>query len=134
MITIWVPANAEPGGSKRHIGNGRVIDANKNAASWKDTVRLFASIAYKGPLLDGPLKVSCKFIRLRPKSHFTKTGALRKGAPEYPTTKPDATKLWRSTEDALTGIVWTDDARIVLQTQSKIFGTKPGALITIQGL
>jgi Holliday junction resolvase RusA-like endonuclease len=52
----------------------------------------------------------------------------------YPTNPPDATKLLRSTEDALTGIVWKDDKLIVDQLVSKNYqrpGIYPGAKITV---
>ncbi len=36
--------------------------------------------------------------------------------------KPDATKLVRALEDALTRIVWKDDAQVVTQVVHKRFG------------
>ena len=70
----------------------------------------------------------------RPKGHY-RTGKnaliLRKNAPEHPTTKPDATKLLRSTEDALTGILWKDDAQIWCQNVTKTYGECPGAQIQV---
>lgn len=50
------------------------------------------------------------------------------------TVKPDATKLWRSTEDALTGIAWRDDAQISVQVVEKRYGSQSGALIQISSL
>jgi Holliday junction resolvase RusA-like endonuclease len=47
---------------------------------------------------------------------------------------PDLTKLMRSTEDALTGILWVDDARITDQHARKRYcepGQAPGAQISI---
>lgn len=137
MITFFVPGKPEPGGSKRgFVVKGRAIltDANKNVAGWKQDVKAFAAQTYKGDLLDGALEVQMIFFLERPKSHY-RTGKnshlLRDDAPKYPTSKPDATKLCRSTEDALTGVVWTDDARIVNQLNAKRFG-KPGVKITIK--
>jgi hypothetical protein len=38
----------------------------------------------------------------------------------------------RSTEDALTSIIWKDDSRIADQHVKKIFGDRPGAYITVR--
>ena len=44
-----------------------------------------------------------------------------------------ATKLIRAVEDALTGIVWRDDAQVAVQKVAKVYGDEPqGAVITIE--
>jgi Holliday junction resolvase RusA-like endonuclease len=67
-------------------------------------------------LLDGPLACSMVFTLPRPKGHW-RTGRnahlLRDAAPPRPAGVPDLSKLVRATEDALTGVLWTDDARVV---------------------
>jgi Holliday junction resolvase RusA-like endonuclease len=75
------------------------------------------------------------FLMPRPKGHF-RTGKrahiLREAAPLYHTSKPDATKLLRATEDALTGILWHDDAQIAMQIVKKRYtSSNPGAEIKI---
>ena len=54
-------------------------------------------------------------------------------APAWPTVKPDATKLWRSTEDGLTGVLWRDDARIVCQLVRKVYAEdgRTGAAVKV---
>lgn len=134
-ITFFVPGKAQPGGSKRFYGKGRVVDDNPKAANWKNLVALVARQETDGTLLHGPLSVTCIFHIVRPKNHY-RTGKnahiLRDDAPPYPITKPDATKLWRSTEDALTGVIWNDDAQVVEQIISKIYSPTPGAHIAIE--
>ena len=52
----------------------------------------------------------------------------------YPITKPDATKMLRAVEDAMTGIAWLDDAQIVRQVVTKRYAEcdqKPGANVTV---
>jgi Holliday junction resolvase RusA-like endonuclease len=136
-IRFFVPGKAEPGGSKRAFvigGRAIITDANKNAKSWKDRVASVAGDIYSGPLLAIPLSVEMVFIITRPKGHY-RTGKnahlLRDNAPQYPTSKPDALKLARSTEDALTGILWKDDSLTVDLTTRKRFGDKPGAWVTV---
>ena len=142
-LEFFVPGVPQPGGSKRGFNNpktGRVIitDANPKAASWKDTV---SSYALKVPMnreefSRGPIQVVCTFVMPRPRSHYgtgKNAGKLKPNAPFYHTSKPDSTKLFRSTEDALTGVIWKDDAQVMSMLR-KIYGEMPGAYITIYPL
>lgn len=77
-----------------------------------------AATDFKMPGPDVPLAIVCTFYVPRGKGHYG-TGAnadkLKDSAPAYPATKPDTTKLWRGFEDALTGVLWHDDSRVVAQ-------------------
>lgn len=138
MIRFFVPGRAAPGGSKTaFVRNGRAIlrDAGKNNAEWKATVARAGAEAYAGPLLASALEVEMTFYRLRPASHFgtgKKAAVLKPSAPLFPTSKPDALKLARAAEDALTGVIWRDDASTVDLTTRKRWGPRPGVEITIR--
>ena len=84
--------------------------------AWRDVVGYTARAAYRGDLLDGALLASFVFHRPRPKGHYG-TGrnerVVKDSAPAYPTGTPDGLKLARAVEDALTGVIVTDDARFV---------------------
>lgn len=119
-ITITVRGLPAPQGSKRHVGNGVMVESSKRVAPWRTDVK-HAALAVTDTipdwqLLDGPLAVKMTFTFPRPKGHW-RTGRnaqlLRDQAPARPAGIPDLSKLARSTEDALTGVVWVDDARIV---------------------
>lgn len=71
-----------------------------------------------------------EFFLPRPKGHFGVHG-VKRSAPKYPTVRPDATKLMRPLEDALTGIVWKDDSRIVEQVVRKSYGDPPRAEVKV---
>ena len=141
-VSFFVPGLPAPGGSKKafynkHLGRAIIVDDCKRNASWKNTVKVFAVQAFDGAPLSGPLELTIEFRMPRPKGHY-RTGRnanmLRDSAPAYPTTKPDATKLIRSTEDALTGILWGDDAQVVVQHGSKVYAQTPGAMIVVSPL
>ncbi len=142
QIDFFVPGKPEPGGSKtafynRKIGRALMVDANKNVGAWKQTVKVFAMKAYAGVPFIGPLNVECTFHVQRPAGHYgtgKNADSVKPSAPTYPVVKPDATKLWRSTEDALTGILWRDDAQIVDQLICKRYGDNPGAYIIVRTL
>jgi len=140
-IAFFVPGIPRGGGSKRGFVNsktGRVIitDASKHAKDWKTSVAQVAESAFTGALWHGPIILRVTFLFPRPKRHFgtgKKATILRQDAPEFHTSKPDNTKLTRSTEDALTGVVWKDDAQVCQQFVEKRYTLgAAGARITIE--
>lgn len=78
-----------------------------------------AETGFTIPDKDRPVLVVCTFYRQRARTVHYGSGRnakeLKDGAPAYPISAPDTTKLWRGFEDALTGHVWHDDARVVCQ-------------------
>lgn len=104
--------------------------------SWAVDVADCAYRAMRGaPMFNGvPLFVNLTFRVVRPTGHAAKKGGLRPSAPAYPTTKPDIDKVARCTLDAMTGIVFDDDSRIVSLAVHKVYaeeGQPPGASILV---
>lgn len=138
-ITFTVYGQAQPGGSKRAgvaKSTGRIFirDDNPKAHDWKLRVGQVAGELMSGrELFQGPLYLVATFYLPRPKSHFNKSGVSR-SAPKYPITRPDATKLLRPLEDALTGIVWGDDAQVVEQLARKRYGEPARVVVRIGAL
>jgi Holliday junction resolvase RusA-like endonuclease len=119
-----------PAGSKRafrnpHSGRVQVVDASAKTKPWQAQVASEAGERWVDGLLEGPLEVEVTFYRPRPRAHFG-TGKnsmlIRHAAPVHPSTRPDVLKLARAVEDALTGVVWRDDAQIVTEVLRKRFG------------
>lgn len=153
-IEILVLGTGKPAGSKVSIPvkkkdgtyatkpNGapltRVIDASKGAAPWKQEVRKAARDMYSGMLLDDALEVCITFVKVRPKCHYhwsnKRWGELREDAPAYPTGKPDLLKLARAVEDALTGVVYRDDARTCKLVLAKLWGEPACAMIRLHAV
>jgi Holliday junction resolvase RusA-like endonuclease len=71
-----------------------------------------------------PVRVALTFVFERPKS----APASR----TRPTVKPDYDKLARSTTDAMTGILWVDDAQVVDAELHKIYGAPAHVQITVE--
>ena len=141
-ITFRVEGMAPaPQGSKRSLGrnsSGRTIlvESCRRVKPWRQLVTE-AALATGAPLLSGPVLLHCQFIFLRPLGHFRRDGTLKPSAPRWHAVRPDASKLLRSTEDALSQVLIHDDARIVTTSGHKRWcvGTeRPGALITIRPL
>lgn len=125
-VNLTIYGLPQPAGSKiagrSKAGKLFVRDAAKGSTPWKRQVAQAAGEAMNDAgLMDGPLGLEAVFYLPRPAGHFGKRG-LRPSAPAYPTKRPDTTKLLRAVEDALTGVVWRDDAQVVVQTAVKVFG------------
>jgi Holliday junction resolvase RusA-like endonuclease len=124
VIEIRVIGLPAPQGSKRHVGNGMMIESSKNVKPWREAVK-WAALEYKmghgSVMTEGAVEAVMVFTMPRPKS-------AKKGS--RPSKKPDLSKLIRSTEDALTDAgAWEDDARVVTCWARKVFpGEHPDAL------
>lgn len=122
----FVPLDRKTKEPFRRASGGIVVstvDDNPKGKDWKNAIAYTASAACSGPLLNDALSVAMRFYRPRPKSHLGKAGLNKVGKENpRPTTKPDVLKLARCAEDALTGIVWRDDAQIVSETLEKHWG------------
>lgn len=146
-LSFAVHGTPEPAGSKRAfiVNKGKpweraiVTDANKNAAGWKDQVAQEAGLAMRGqPLFRVPLLLQLTFLVRRPKGHYgtgRNAGVLKPGADTWPAKKPDVLKLARGVEDALSGVVYGDDAQIVRELLEKRYTEgAEGVEITVMAL
>lgn len=125
---IQVSVFCEPGsqGSKKHVGNGVMIEMSTKLKPWREAVVWAAREAMNGFVghgLQGPVDVEIIFTLAKPKS-------APKRRVTWPDRYPDVDKLCRSTFDALksAGAI-EDDARVVRLVAEKCFpGTHPLSL------
>ena len=137
FVVLGIPS---PGGSKsafrhRHTNKIVVIDAGgAKTKRWRTAVASAAREAMDGcEFIAAPIGLIVEFRMPRPKNHYLTNGDLRRGAPWVPIVRPDLTKLLRSTEDALTGIVFHDDAAICEQNITRSYASDghTGARISV---
>lgn len=128
MQSILFRVNGQPApqGSKRHVGNGRMIEASKKVGPWREAVKEAVSLLELEPLT-GPLYVEMKFYLQKPKT-------VKRLVPTVP---PDLDKLVRGLFDALTiAGVWEDDALVIeIGTTQKLYADEdnpPGCLVAIK--
>lgn len=147
ILRFEVFGKPAPAGSKRGFPirrkNGQIgvamADDSKRAKPWQAAVSAAAAKAMAGqPLLNGPVSMGLAFIVARPKGHFgtgRNANRVKNGAPRYPMVKPDLGKLERAILDALTGIVYRDDAQVCEFHQlTKVYGEPEGVAITVREL
>lgn len=105
-VSFDVAGIPAPQGSKRHVGGGRMIESSKKVKPWRKAVYETARACLPTDFepLDGPLVAD--FVFTMPK------GTTLPRWRDWHDKVPDLSKLARSTEDALTGVVWADDARV----------------------
>lgn len=94
-----------------------ITSATKGLKAWEAKIANVAMGQANGTLLTGPIFVTLAFHLPRPKS-------LKKGAVPH-TKRPDCDKLIRGATDALIGIVYKDDAQIVMITATKVYVDTP---------
>ena len=133
--TIGDPA---PQGSKRYVGNGRMIESYKRLKPWREQIVADAQALGLPQTITGAVSVSLVFCFIRPKSHFNSKGGMKPSAPPYKVSKPDADKLARAVLDSLTiaGIIKDDSLVTTLSVQKRYcVGTEPpGVLITVMDM
>lgn len=128
-----------PQGSKRHLGNGVIVDqAEKRLKPWRSLIYETALNARPDDWrLDGAYAVYYAFFYKRPASHLRKNGDLKPSAPPYCISRSagDLEKTCRSVSDALTYIAFNDDSQIVQLTATKQYTIEePHVIVTITNL
>lgn len=146
-ISVRVYGTPAAQGSKRHLGNGVMVESSKKVKPWRaDVVNATRGLLDHMPdwtPLTGPVAVHIRFYFSRPKSHYgtgKNADVLKPSAPVWVTSRAagDADKLIRSTQDALvTAGAIADDSLIahLWATKTYVDGARlPGAEIHIEEL
>jgi len=119
-LRFFVAGKPVAQGSKKHVGNGRMVEMGKGLGPWRESIRWAAMQAGRvGPVglvryAEGPMSVNLEFVMPRPTS-------TPKTKPTPPAVKrPDLDKLIRAVLDALSSAgTWKDDSQVVQVLASK---------------
>ena len=122
-LSFFVSGVPAPQGSKRHVGNGRMIEASKKVAPWRAAVfDQTRDLVFEKFTI--PVSVEVTFF-------LTKPSSVKRLLPSVP---PDLDKLERGLFDALTiAGIWQDDALVVECHSAKRYAGQrgSGAMITV---
>ena len=114
-----------PRGWKRAI----ITSANSKMKPWRQEISGTAVAIVEAGAIPAPkeeaVAITLDFFLERPKSIPKRRTAL--------TVKPDLDKLVRASLDALTGILFVDDAQVVYIRTSKAYGSPERLEITLDG-
>lgn len=127
-------------GKKVYTGKVAMQESSKKVKPWRQAVAAIAREHAPRHLLIGPIVADMVFTLPRP-ARFPKNKPWdTRWLHGRPTTTPDLSKLARSTEDALTGILWHDDSHVVAYRRlEKVYVgstdpdalTSPGAVVRV---
>ena len=159
MIEFFVPGKPRPRGSKTAmpiymnrprcakcgmpglaLKDGRIINRYVDSAAgsdkWMKEVAKEAKRHRPQIIWDDAVTIVCIFLHPRPKNQLSsakdKQGQPKDLAPDHKITSPDVLKMGRAIEDALKGIIYTDDARVVSHTSIKSWSLKyEGVLVRL---
>jgi Holliday junction resolvase RusA-like endonuclease len=140
-VTFRVLGKPQPAGSKKGFVNPKtnkvvLVDANAKAKPWKKQVAAEAAKKVDG-LFSGPVEVELHFTVHRPLAHYgtgRNADRLKPSAPAWPIVAPDVDKYSRGCLDAMTSVVYRDDAQVVRKTVTKSYGTPEGVLVIVRPL
>ena len=104
-----------PQGSKKHVGNGIMIETSKRLKSWRKQVNLRAKLIVTD-IIQEPVEIEVTFWFKRPQKHYLPNGMVRQAAPVYITNKNkgDLDKHCRALLDSLTKSAFADDSQVCL--------------------
>jgi len=123
-VSSWsftVKGEPQPKGSARaFVRNGRAIVTSDNPGvrRWEETIR-FVLQDWPHGILTGPVSLVMVFTLVRPASVSPKRRP-------FPTVRPDVDKLARAGLDAMSGVVFSDDAQVIEALVGKVYGEVPG--------
>lgn len=126
QLELTVYGEPAPQGSKRHVGNGVMVESSKKVGPWRKAVKeaAFLLVGDDFEPLTGPLEIEAVFYVSRP-------ATVRRALPTVP---PDLDKLERGLWDAIVqaGLV-EDDSLFVRTLSTKLYADTrpPGASVII---
>lgn len=122
------PYTGKDGRQHVKMVEGRTKQSRLTFDAWRQAVARESSEWVKRnlmtPPIDGAVELTIEFYMARPQSTPKRV--------KYPIRKPDGDKLLRTVLDSMTGIIFTDDARVYKFSVVKLFadGRPPGAEIS----
>lgn len=123
LLDVFIPGHPATQGSKRHVGNGVMVEMDKKLPAWRQAIKLVCGIKYQGEPIDYPVKVTVVFYLPRPKNPRF----------DLPATAVDCDKNERALGDGLeiAGVL-KNDARIVHWDARQEYTTgQPGAHVQV---
>ena len=136
-IEFFVPGapvgKGRPRAARR--GTGVVMFTPEKTAGYEALVAAAASNAMRaeaGPLFTGPLEAVLEMRIPIPASWSKAHKAAALAGTELPTSKPDIDNVAKAVLDACNGVVFRDDAQVVMLVATKAFSDEPGVRVVIR--
>ena len=127
-IVIEVPGPPQPYRERQApVRGGRTHSYRRpQLVRWQEAVAWAAKIAMGGkPPLEGPIRLEVTFYLPMPKRMLKADRALAERDELFHIKRPDRTNFLKAFEDAVTGIVWLDDAQVCRGEAFKRYSPDP---------
>lgn len=124
--------------ARPRVARGRMYDPRGNQIAKERIRQLWRRSGYEPFDADAPLHLAVHCFFPRPRSHYVgrdvERGRLRPDAPRFVTRRPDLDNIIKLVADALQGLAFHDDSRIVWLDASKRWVDPPLAqtLVTLR--
>ncbi len=115
----------------RQNGHVRTYD-DKKSRTYKAHVQKCAARYAPEQLIDSAIELHIDVFHKLQQSGSKQLKADKLAHRVRPTVKPDLDNLAKGIKDALTGMIWRDDAQVVSLTVRKFYAVDPRAEITIR--
>jgi len=135
-VRFFVAGRPAPKGSKRAFvrgGRAVLVESSKQARPWEQQVHWTARDVVENT--DGLDLLPCSPMKIAMHFEMPRVQRLRKCIGVVHDRKPDLDKLARNVMDALTGVLWADDAQVWSLKASKAYvdpGYPPGVRIEVE--
>lgn len=136
-IQFVVPGQPVAKGRPRFARRGKAVIAYTPAktANYENLVSMVAQVAMAGRApTERPLQLDINIGLQVPASWSKKRQALAMDGSIRATKKPDADNILKGIKDGCNGIVWRDDAQVVVITLRKDYAESPGVAIMVKEL
>lgn len=124
IYTFTIPGNPVAKGRPRFAMRGikAVTYTPDKTRIWERAAKIIIKAGMKGkPPLEGPVHVDICFGMPKPKK-------LKR---QYPTVTSDIDNFVKNGFDAMNGIVFVDDAQVVMLVARKVYSDDPGVVINV---
>lgn len=138
MIEITIPGEVQAQGRPRFARRGGFVRTYDPPESkkYKEFVKHHAMPHKPKELLDEALIVSIDVFKKPPQSisKVKRNSVAIENESLRPITKPDVDNYAKGIKDALTGVIWTDDSKVVELVIRKFYSMNPRAEVVIKTL
>lgn len=128
-ITFTVVGIPAPQGSKRHVGNGRMVESSKKIGPWREAVANAVALAVEA---SGDGSQFTEAVEVWATYYVPRPPTVKR---IWPITPPDLDKYERGLWDAITKTgLWKDDSIVVRSHPEKVYADThaPGADVVIR--
>ena len=116
-VSFRIPGKPAPQPRPRKGKHGNFYSNSPKSAEWKDLIRLFSKKYYQKPPWPGPVGMQLDFEMPIPKAVKDQHWVAK---------KPDIDNLAKAVMDALSGLIYEDDAQICALVVIKTYSETPG--------